>query len=176
VILLRGVNVGGHRLAMADFKRTLESLGCADVVTYIQSGNAVVTPPPDADFSDGMFATTLGTALSEVASYEIPVVTRTGAELEAVVDANPYDVAEGKHLHVTFYDEPPAPELLDGLDLDAFLPEACTVSGREIYLHVPKGMGVAKLPIQVERAARRTGQPGTTRNWNTVLKLVSLAQ
>jgi uncharacterized protein (DUF1697 family) len=50
------------------------------------------------------------------------------------------------------------------------------VSGREIYLHVPKGMGVAKLPIQVERAARRTGQPGTTRNWNTVLKLVSLAQ
>jgi uncharacterized protein (DUF1697 family) len=77
---------------------------------------------------------------------------------------------------VTFYDEPPAPELLDGLDLDAFLPEACTVSGRVIYLHVPKGMGVAKLPIQVERAARRTGQPGTTRNWNTVLKLVSLAQ
>jgi uncharacterized protein (DUF1697 family) len=36
-------------------------------------------------------------------------------------------------------------------------------------------MGVAKLPVQLERAARRTGRPGTTRNWNSILKLLSLA-
>jgi uncharacterized protein (DUF1697 family) len=176
VVLLRGVNVGGHRLAMADFRSVLESLGCTDVVTYIQSGNAVVTPPATAGERSGAFGATLSAALGELAGYEIPVVTRTGTELAAVVGANPFDVAEGKQLHVTFCDEPPAPGLLDGLDPDSFLPEACVISGREIYLHVPKGMGVAKLPVQVERAARKLGAPGTTRNWNTVLKLLALAQ
>lgn len=176
VVLLRGVNVGGHRLAMSDFRATLESLGCTDVVTYIQSGNAVVTPTPALASHGPELDQILSAAIGEVAGYEVPVVTRTADELAAVVAAKPYEVEQGKHLHVTFFKESPAPELLDGLDLDSFLPEACTVSGREIYLHVPKGMGVAKLPIQLERAARRTGSRGTTRNWNSVLKLLDLAR
>ena len=45
VALLRGINVGGHRLSMADLRRHLEDLGCTDVATYIQSGNVVLTPP-----------------------------------------------------------------------------------------------------------------------------------
>jgi uncharacterized protein (DUF1697 family) len=175
VVLLRGVNVGGHRLAMKDFRAALESCGCTDVVTYIQSGNAVVTPPEGTGPDGKALEQTLSTDLSEIAGYEVPVVTRTARELAMVVEASPYDVAEGKHLHVTFFNEPPSSRLMDGLDLDSFLPEACTVLGREIYLHVPRGMGVAKLPVQLERAARRTGRPGTTRNWNSILKLLSLA-
>ena len=43
VVLLRGVNVGrANRIAMADFRAALEQLGCSDVATYVQSGNAVV--------------------------------------------------------------------------------------------------------------------------------------
>ncbi|MFM2356556.1 MAG: hypothetical protein RLZZ528_2292, partial [Pseudomonadota bacterium] len=44
VLLLRGVNVGGAgtRLAMADLRGVLGGLGCRDVATYIQSGNAVL--------------------------------------------------------------------------------------------------------------------------------------
>ncbi|MGO1321084.1 MAG: DUF1697 domain-containing protein [Galactobacter sp.] len=177
VVLLRGVNVGGHRLAMADFRDTLERLGCTDVVTYIQSGNAVVTPPAGlvTDLGGDLEAR-LSTAISDVAGYHVPVVTRSAEQLAAVIAANPYQVEQGKQLHVTFFSEPPAPELLDGLEVDSFHPEACTVSGREIYLYVPDGMGVAKLPIQLERAARRTGAPGTTRNWNTVVKLLDLAR
>ncbi|MEY2554338.1 MAG: hypothetical protein QOC57_2198, partial [Ilumatobacteraceae bacterium] len=44
VVLLRGVNVGGaNRLPMADLRALMTSLGHAGVVTYIQSGNAVMT-------------------------------------------------------------------------------------------------------------------------------------
>ncbi|QQS19911.1 DUF1697 domain-containing protein [Candidatus Saccharibacteria bacterium] len=42
VVLLRGVNVGGNtRVEMSRLKAILESLGCTDVQTYLNSGNAV---------------------------------------------------------------------------------------------------------------------------------------
>ncbi|MBC7375394.1 MAG: DUF1697 domain-containing protein [Frankiales bacterium] len=44
VVLLRGVNVGGHnKVPLADFRALLEAAGGTDVQTYVQSGNAVLT-------------------------------------------------------------------------------------------------------------------------------------
>ena len=46
--LIRGVNVGGkNRLAMADLRAFLESLGLSQVETYVQSGNFVFADPRD---------------------------------------------------------------------------------------------------------------------------------
>lgn len=174
IVLLRGINVGGHRLAMSTLRSVLETAGCTDVVTYIQSGNAVVTPPSPAP-SD--LAATLSAAISSAAGYDVPVVLRTRAELAAVVEANPYPGTEGRQLHVVFFaDEPPAVPI-DAVGLAAFLPEACTLAGRELYLYLPNGMGRAALPTALEKAGRRTGPlaVGTSRNWNTVLKLLDLA-
>ena len=50
VVLLRGVNVGGHnRISMPDLRAALEGLGCREVQTYVQSGNAVVRHDVDGD-------------------------------------------------------------------------------------------------------------------------------
>ena len=44
VVLLRAVNLGArNRIAMPAFREVLEGVGCTDVATYLQSGNAVVT-------------------------------------------------------------------------------------------------------------------------------------
>ena len=44
VVLLRAVNLGPrNRIRMGDFRSLLEGLGCTDISTYLQSGNAVVT-------------------------------------------------------------------------------------------------------------------------------------
>ena len=44
VALLRGINVGGrNKVAMADLRAVVTSLGHADVATYVQSGNVVFT-------------------------------------------------------------------------------------------------------------------------------------
>lgn len=175
VVLLRGVNVGGRRLAMSTLRSALESVGCSDVVTYIQSGNAVVTPPSP---EPNDLASTLSEAISSAAGYLVPVALRTEADLTAVVSANPYPGAEGKHLHVIFHADQPPAGLLECLDLRSFLPEACVLAERELYLHVPNGMGRASLPGALEKAGRRLGVTvsGTTRNWNTVLKLLELAR
>ncbi|HEX7259416.1 MAG TPA: DUF1697 domain-containing protein, partial [Candidatus Saccharimonadia bacterium] len=40
--LLRGINVGGKaKVAMPKLKAVFETLGCTDVITYINSGNVV---------------------------------------------------------------------------------------------------------------------------------------
>src|SRR5258708_742375 len=42
IALLRGINLAGHnKIAMADLRQVVASLGHADVATYIQSGNVV---------------------------------------------------------------------------------------------------------------------------------------
>jgi uncharacterized protein (DUF1697 family) len=176
VVLLRGVNVGGHKLPMSTLRAVLEAAGCTGVVTYIQSGNAVVVPPSPAP-AEADLAAALGTAISEAAGYGVPVVLRSRGELRHTVEANPYPGAEGTRLHVVFFGEPPGPSLLSGLDQAPFAPEAATLVDRDLYLHLPNGMGRAKLPTAVERAGRSLRPPtvGTARNWNTVLKLLDLA-
>lgn len=43
-VLLRGINVGGHRkVPMAELRSLLEGLGHENVRTHLQSGNAVIT-------------------------------------------------------------------------------------------------------------------------------------
>ncbi|MEE2059751.1 hypothetical protein [Rhodococcus artemisiae] len=73
--------------------------------------------------------------------------------------------------------EEPPKAILDALDLRSFLPEECVLIGRELYLHLPNGMGRARLPTALEKAGRRIDPSGvgTSRNWNTVLELLALA-
>lgn len=167
VALLRGVNVGGRRVAMAALRDGLARAGCDRVETSMQSGNVVLVPPEPApdDLADWLEA-----EIGELAGFPVPVVLRTAAELAAVVAANPYPRAGGTQLHVTFYREPPV-GLLAGVDLAAFAPEHATLVGRDLYLHLPEGMGRAALPA----ALARSGGTATTRNWNTVLRLAELA-
>ena len=49
-------------------------------------------------------------------------------------------------LHVAFLSKTPAPEAVKSFDPTRFAPEEFTVVGREVYLHLPDGMGRAKLP------------------------------
>ena len=171
VALLRGVNVGGHQLSMAGLRDLLEGLGCADVRTYIQSGNVVLTPPTVRGSLDRWLSEQIGA----LAGFEVPTVTRTADELDAVVTGNPYPSASGTQLHVVFYGDAPTRAVLDAVDLAAMAPEECTLIGRDLYLHLPNGMGRAVLPVALEKAGRRLKAPsGTARNWNTVLKLQAM--
>src|SRR5688572_1736439 len=88
VALLRGINVGGkHRLSMADLGARFAEAGCADVRTYIQSGNVVFCASPTT-------AERVGRAISEgiaaAHGFSVPVVVRTAKELRAVVANNPF--------------------------------------------------------------------------------------
>jgi uncharacterized protein (DUF1697 family) len=170
VALLRGINVGGKtRIAMAALRDTCAAVGCEDVATYIQSGNVVLKSKLTAD----KLRTALEGAIAKEFGFNPAVMVRTAKEISAVVNRNPYAGTDDKTVHVGFLHATPDSATKKCLGAIACTPEELTVVGRDIYLHLPNGMGRAALPVQMERCLRPT--PVTVRNWRTVTKLAELA-
>ena len=95
------------------------------------------------------------------------VQIRTGAEMAAIVAANPYERADPTRVVVTFCATPQQPP---DLDLAAFAPEGLTVHGREVYLDLPDGQARSPLLAALAKAAPDAGR-ATSRNWRTVSAL-----
>lgn len=166
VALLRGINVGGRsKVAMADLRSVVSSLGYADVATYVQSGNVVFT-------AESVDTAALSAAIEERLGVSPAVVVLTRDELEQVVAANPWpEETDGKHLHVVFADgEPDAAVVEAAVEKAGGDDEARVVEGT-LYLHTPNGIGRSKLAAEL---ARRGPSDGTARNWTTVTKLVEM--
>ncbi|MFD9208918.1 DUF1697 domain-containing protein [Streptomyces sioyaensis] len=174
IALLRGINVGGHNsFPKARQLELAESLGLKEVSVLLQTGNIVFadpgTPPKET-------ARMLHDRIAADLGLTVPVVVRTRDELAAAVAANPFPAAvpEPKSLHVTFLSAVPADtSRLDALDQAAFAPDQYRLIGRELYLWCPGGIGRSKLAETVSRV--RLGVTATARNWNTVTKLLALA-
>jgi|HigsolmetaAR201D_1030396.scaffolds.fasta_scaffold12613_4 uncharacterized protein (DUF1697 family) len=177
VALLRGVNLGPTRtLKMADLRAVVTALGHTDVTTYLQSGNVVFTPA-DAGADPAGLAAGLSAAIAEHTGLRTDVLIRTGAEMEAIVAANPYDRDDPTKVAVTFLDRPVDPAAFAALDLPSFAPEALTVHGREVYLDLPFGQGRSKLMQALgRRPVASAAGTATTRNWRTVLALTELTR
>ncbi|MFC7302913.1 DUF1697 domain-containing protein [Streptomyces monticola] len=174
--LLRGINVGGHKkLPMAELRTLLTGLGHGDVRTHLQSGNAVFT---SASGDEDTLAAELGKAIERHFGFQVDCLVRSGAYLRAVADACPYPAAtlEGKQLHVTYFSEPVGPERFAAVDPSAYAPEGFALGDRALYLYAPEGLGRSKLAEALARPGLLKGVVATSRNWNTVTKLVELTR
>lgn len=167
VALLRGVNVGGkNKVPMAELRAMFEALGHGEVRTFIQSGNVVFTA------RRAVTPTSLESAIAKELGLTTTVVLRTPVELAKVVKVNPFRSADPSTLHVGFMVKEPPAAAVAKLDGEPFEPDEFAVRGREIYFHLPNGMGRTKLPGYLDR---RLKIPTTVRNWKTVNKLIELA-
>jgi uncharacterized protein (DUF1697 family) len=96
---LRGVNVGGRIVKMADLKSCLEKAGLAGVTTLLQSGNVVF----ESDLSAPELKKLIETALTKTFSYPAKVQVFSMSRLKKIVDAYPFGVASDKqHDYVVF--------------------------------------------------------------------------
>ncbi|MEU3398042.1 DUF1697 domain-containing protein [Streptomyces filamentosus] len=174
-LLLRGINVSGHRkLPMAELRDLLEGLGHGGVRTYLQSGNAVFTTGSDA--AGDALAAGIGEAIEERFGFACDCLVRDHAYLAAVAEACPFpaDELEGKQLHAVYYSGPVTADRFAAVDAGAFAPEAFALGDRVVYLHTPDGLGRSKLAEAVLRPSLNKGVVNTARNWNTVRKLVEM--
>ncbi|KIF70982.1 hypothetical protein HY68_24120 [Streptomyces sp. AcH 505] len=174
--LLRGINVSGHRrVPMPDLRDLIAELGHSDVVTHLQSGNAVFTSESD---DEEALRAELESAVETRFGFAVDCLVRSGGYLRAVADACPFPAAEleGKQLHVTYFSAPVGPDRVASLDQGAFLPEEFRLGDRALYLYAPNGVGRSKLAEALARPALFKGLVATSRNWNTVAKLVELTR
>ncbi|MEP6716317.1 MAG: DUF1697 domain-containing protein [Terriglobia bacterium] len=170
--LLRGINVGGkNKLPMKALKEIFAANGCANIVTFIQSGNVIFDA---AAGKAGKLPAILSAAIEAGAGLRIPVVLRTAAELDAAVHSNPFlkAGADEDKLHIMFLADQPDSAAVAKLDPDRSPPDAFAVVGREIYLHTPNGVGNSRLTNAWFDS--RLSTIGTSRNWRTCLKLNEL--
>ena len=173
VALLRAVNVGKRQVPMKRLGPLVEELGHTEVQTVLQSGNVVFTAPR-AKAAD--LEAALAGALRAEFGFAVPVLCRTGAQLDRVVADNPFAMAakaDGKSVHVAFASGRVKPSLLADVDTDRLAPDEFVAGKEELYLHYPNGQGRSKMTIDVFE--KPLGLDLTSRNWNTVLKLRDLA-
>lgn len=165
IALLRGINVGGNNIIpMSKLREMCIILGLTEVRTYIQSGNIVFK----SDLNEHEVCAKLEKSLETELGKHISVLIRSAEELESVLSKNPFSGFNPAQVGISFFTQ-----LFPENYLNDFVnpgPEEIVVSGREIYIHYPNGMGQSKLKLP------KLPEQGTARNLNTVAKLVEMSR
>ncbi len=181
VALLRGINVGGrNKLAMADLRQVVASLGHTEVATYIQSGNVLFAAGERAA-DTGRLAIGLEDAIASQLGIRTGVVVLSRCELRRVADDNPFpDETDPKAVHAVFLRERPGADGIAAVSAAVDRARAkgsrdrAEVVGGTLYLWTPDGMGRSVLAAELNRGGRhRTPMAtGTARNAATVQTLL----
>jgi uncharacterized protein (DUF1697 family) len=175
ISLLRGINVGGnHMIRMEALRAIYQDLGLHDIRTHLQSGN-VVFRTARTDLK--RLRAQIEDAIEKAVGFRPAVILRTPPELRQAIARNPFAGREDVHpskLLVTFLTTDPGPEAGERLLAIPAAPEELHLHGRELYIYFPNGMGRPKLKLPLVDKALQT--QGTGRNWNTVTKLLEIAE
>ncbi|MFZ3452635.1 DUF1697 domain-containing protein [Arthrobacter sp. 7Tela_A1] len=165
-ILLRGVNVGGVTVKMADLRAVLQSLGLLEVQTLLASGNAVVT----SVLEPAVLKDTVEHALRTEFGYEAWVIVLPMARVAELAETVPYAADDpAVHAYVTFSSDPAIlDELLDvgaagGQEQVRLGPEAMAWTARK-GLTLDSALSKATGKLRYKSAT-------TTRNLRTLRKI-----
>jgi|SRR5882672_316676 len=175
VSMLRGINVGGHKLIkMEKLRAAFVALGFEDVQTYIQSGNVVFKATKT---TPAALSKKIEEKILKDFGFSVPVISRTQEELGKAIQSNPFLKKPGidlEKLHVTFLAEPPAAPGLKKLAEYTIAPDGSCCVGSHVYLHLPNGFSKSSLfKVPWEKALAVVT---TTRNWKTVNTLYQMCQ
>lgn len=174
IALLRGINVSGQKIIkMEALRGYFEGAGCTEVQTYIQSGNvAFAHPETDA----ARLRAHIEAHLAQALGYAVPTLLRDRAQLQAVVDHNPFppDLPNfGKKVYVAFFESPPSAASIAAIAPFTSAAERFELRVGEGFLYYEEGLGQSKLSHAV--LERKLGT-ATMRNWNTVTTLLQMSQ
>lgn len=170
---LRGINVGGNKkVPMAQLKTTLEHMGFTDVKTLLASGNVTLTGKKENIIS---LAKRIAVALEIEFGFPIPVLIREMPRLEEMTATEPFKgitVTKDTRLYVTFLSEKPKSKLKIPYVSEDKSFRILKLDGEELYsvLDLSKGSGTVDAMAIMEK---EFGKLVTTRNWNTIEKMLN---
>jgi uncharacterized protein (DUF1697 family) len=170
IALLRAVNVAGRNpIVMAELRNLLTELGFVGVQSLLQTGNLVFRgkAPTGADLEEFLEAETV-----KRHQLQTDFFVRREEEWKRMIANNPFqDEArrDASHLVVMLLKQVPAANAVETLRASITGPERVSVDGNQAYLVYPAGIGRSRITNAF--VERKLGTRGTSRNWNTVLKL-----
>jgi uncharacterized protein (DUF1697 family) len=159
---------------MKDLITLYKSLTFNKVKTYVQSGNVIF----DSSVADPEKLSELIEAkIKQIFSFSVNVIIRTANELQQIIINNPFLKKEGidiGRLHVTFLSDIPSEIALNEVSKIKDETDDFVILGKEVYLFCPNGYGRTNLSNNFFE--KKLGIITTTRNWNTVNKLMEIAK
>ena len=172
IAFLRGINIGRHhKVPMAVLREELEKIGFENVTTILNSGNVVFDANVDKVES---IEKIISMHLESCFDFAIPTIVRKSETISELFDKNPFkDVKEGKdmRLYVSF--------LKDEINDDLKLPWTSTDNSYKIIHKKDENilsilnLSISGTPKAMEILEKHYGKNITTRNWNTIKKIMS---
>ena len=172
ILLLRGINVGGNKkVPMPELKALLEKQGLNEVKTILNTGNALFK---GKEQEVEALENQLENSLEKHFGFNIPCILRRKEDIESLVAADPFkgiDVVKTTRLYISF--------LKKDVQSRLTLPYSSADSSFRILLKDGRTiasvleLAYAKTPDAMKILEQEFGKGITTRNWNTVQKLIS---
>lgn len=169
VAFLRGVNVGGVNLKMAEVAVALTDARFTDVTTVLASGNLLMT----SSATVGTVRNDAEKALREAFGYDAWVLAYEIDDVRAVSDAYPFErEVDGHHSYVTFVTDADVLDELADLAKDAGPDEKIERGDGVVYWQAPKS-GTLDTTIGKTMGKKRYKSSTTTRNLRTIDKVLA---
>ena len=171
VALFRGINVGkAKRIAMADLRALLATLGYSGVQTLLNSGNAIF------EASGGpaeQHAQRIRTSVAKELRVDAFVIIKSANEIAAAVTENTLAISanNASRLLVAFTDGAKSLAALKPMSQEAWAPEELHVGKHAAYIWCANGILESKVAVALLKGLAASG---TTRNWATVQKIHAL--
>ena len=171
--LLRGINVSGHNMIKMDaLKSMLEKIGFHNIETYIQSGNVFLESEDENAQSVGF---TIKQEIVKQLGFDVPTIVINKSDLEKCLTNNPFfkeKDLDTKKLYVAFISKELNNNALNDLKISQFKPDEAFIDGNRIYMKLETGAGNTKLTQKY--IEKKLSVTATSRNWNTVNKLLEM--
>lgn len=165
---LRGVNVGGVTLKMAELAAALRNAGFDNVRTILASGNVVL----DARGSAASVRKKAEATLRETFGYDAWVLVYDLESVATIAEGYPFEPeVEGHHSYVTFVSDPAVLDELAALATDAGPQEKIARGDGVLYWQVPKSATLDST-IGKTMGKKRHKSSTTTRNLRTLGKVL----
>ncbi len=170
IVLLKGINVGGHKkVAMAELRNLLNVKGYEAVQTYIQSGNIVL----QSSQTKREIEKTLEEAILSYFGFEVSVLTLSHQDLQMIFDHCPFNEVKKKASYFMMLHDNPDPDALKIALEKTYEGEEYHIINKCIYYYSSKGFGQSKFNVNFFERKFKTF--ATARNYNTMVKLLSLS-
>lgn len=171
IILLRGVMpTGKNKVLMAPLRAALERAGLDNVRTYIQSGNVLAS----TRLGRSAVETLVHGVIKDTFGGDIKVLARPVRYFERALERNPYQGADPARLYFTLLADRPQDELVASFLALGHEPDQVSVI--EDMAYVLCATKYSDLRANNNFIERRLKVPATTRNFNTISKLIELGR
>ncbi|MDT0558538.1 DUF1697 domain-containing protein [Ichthyenterobacterium sp. W332] len=171
IVLLRGINVGGHRkVPMTELREILSQAGFVSVKTYIQSGNVIL----QSSFSEPVkIKNSIQKLIKDHLGFDVPVLVKSRKELQRIFDDCPFPDTKKQQAYFVLLRDTPKQELVTKASEKTYQNDEYVILNDCIYLFASKGFGQSKFNMNFFERNLETS--ATARNYKTMLKLLSLS-